>query len=361
MGLPFVIQAALAFLAVVFTLIILHEFGHYLTARAFGLKPQAFSLGMGPEICGFNDRHGTRWKFSLFPLGGYVKFHGEMHPGTSLEDADHPESFAKLARWKRALIIAAGPATNILITIVIFIAVSGMVGRNEVGSKIIKVIEQGAAQKAGIKVGDEVVKWNGQAPDGSQSLIRYVRIHPGKVVNLEISRNGQTLPVPVKIAQTSFTDRFGETISMGAIGVEFDRSVVTSDNIFQNIGHSTVEAVNLFKMQTVAISQIFTGERSTKEISGPIRMAKMSGEQASLGWLPFFYFAAMVSIAIAFMNLLPIPGLDGGFLMIYAIEGIAGTDLSQKAMIAVTRGGYVAIGCLMIFAFSNDIRMLVLN
>lgn len=361
MGIPFVIQAALAFLAIVFTLIILHEFGHYLTARAFGLKPQAFSLGMGPELAGFNDKHGTRWKFSLFPIGGYVKFHGEMHPGTSAEDADHPESFAKLARWKRAAVIAAGPLTNILITIVIFVGVANLYGRNEVSGEIINVIEQGNAQKAGIQVGDKIVEWNGKTPDGSQALIRHIRIHPNTTLDLQIQRGDAMLPVKLPIAQTTFIDRFGDKVSMGAIGVEFGRTVVKSDNIIENIGHSTSEALNLFKMQSVAIGQIITGDRSTKEISGPLRMAKMSGEQASLGWLAFFYFAAMVSIAIAFMNLLPIPGLDGGFLTIYAIEGLARTDLSRKAMIGVTRGGYVAIGCLMIFAFSNDIRMLVLN
>ena len=297
----------------------------------------------------------------MFPIGGYVKFHGEMHPGTNSEEEDHPESFAKLARWKRALVIAAGPAANMLVTILIFAFMTNMMGRNELGSTIIKIDDQGSAYSAGVRLGDEILEWNGNKSDTSQDIIRHIRIHPGKNIDLKIKRENDVLPITVPIEEKTITDKFGEEITMGALGIEFNSIHISNSTILQTVDYAVSEAVSLFKVQSIAMGQIATGERSLKEVSGPIRMAKMSGEQASLGWLSFFYFAAMVSIAIAFMNLLPVPGLDGGFLIIYAVEGISRTNLSKKAMTIATKGGYVAIGCLMIFAFSNDIRVLVMQ
>ena len=337
-----------------------HELGHYLTARAFGLKAKAFSVGLGPEIAGYTDGNGTRWKIAPIPLGGYVKFHGEMHPGTGdADEAGHAQSFARLARWKRAVVIFAGPFVNIVICAVIMGSLFAAYGQPRVSDVIEMVTPDSVAARAGIAPGDRLVTWNGNPADGSQSFVRHVKVNPGRTVDLKLARDGAEVDKTMTIARVEMEDRFGNKADVGRIGVLFGQKMVEVSGPVNLVVASTRETWGLLTLQVGTIWQMITGERSLNEISGPVRLAKFSGEQFIVGWLAITYFTAILSVAIAFMNLLPIPGLDGGYLALYGVEGVLGRDLSRKAFSNSVKVGYVCIGVLMVFGLSNDLRMLV--
>lgn len=358
-GINFVLLAIACFICVTSFLIVFHELGHYLTARMFGLKPKAFSVGLGPEIAGFTDRHGTRWKIAPIPLGGYVKFHGELHPGAGTEEeAAHPESFARLARWKRAVVIFAGPFVNMVITAVILATMFSVYGMPRVSNEIIQVTPGSVAAEAGIQQGDRLVTWNGRTPDGSQDFVRHVRINPGKSINVEMDRGGQGYEKTLDVARIPVEDRFGNKADIGRIGVTFDQKMEPVQGPFQLVRDASSETIGLFQLQITTLWQLVRGERSLDEVSGPVRLAKFSGEQFIVGWLAIINFTAILSIAIAFMNLLPVPGLDGGYLALYAVEGAMGRNLSRKAFANSIKVGYGIVGALVIFGLTNDIRLL---
>ena len=359
-GPQFVLLAIACFIAITSFLIVFHELGHYLSARMFGLKPKAFSVGMGPEIAGYTDSNGTRWKIAPIPLGGYVKFHGEMHPGLGTEEeAAHPESFAKLARWKRAVVIFAGPFVNIVITAVILGTLFTMYGLPRVSDVVQEVTPNSVAQRAGVQPGDRLVEWNGRRPDGSQDFIRYVKINPGQTLDMRLERDGSEIDRKVTIAREPVEDRFGNRAEIGRIGVMFGQEITPVNGPIELVTTATGETMDLFTLQVSTIWQMIKGERSLSEISGPVRLAKFSGEQYIMGWLALTYFTAILSIAIAFMNLLPVPGLDGGYLALYGVETVIGRNLSRRTFTNAVKVGYGMVAVLMIFGLSNDLRVLM--
>lgn len=359
-GSNFVPIAILCFLCITSFLIVFHELGHYLAARMFGLKPKVFSVGMGPEIAGFTDSNGTRWKIAPIPLGGYVKFHGELHPGAGTpEEAAHPESFARLARWKRAVVIFAGPFVNILITAVILGTLFSVYGIPTVSDHIIQVTPGSVAAKAGIEPGDRLLAWNGRTPDGTQDFVRYIRVNPGTKIDLKLDRKGSEYEKQVQVARMPVEDRFGNKAEIGRVGVMFAQSMVPVEGPVQLVRDATRETLGLFSLQITTLWQLVKGERSLSEVSGPVRLAKFSGEQYIVGWLAIINFTAILSIAIAFMNLLPVPGLDGGYLALYGVEALMGRNLSRAAFANSIRVGYGIVGMLVVFGLTNDLRVLM--
>lgn len=359
---PFPLLAAISFISVVLVLIVLHELGHYLAARAFGLKPQAFSVGMGPELAGFTDKNGTRWKICPFPLGGYVKFHGEMHPGTGTdEEASHPDSFARIARWKRAVIIFAGPFTNLLICGALFYGIFATIGYPIMSNRFQQIVPGSSAERVGLKSGDRLMAYNGNKYDGRQDFFRYVKIHPNGSTDLTIDRGGKRVDVKVPIIGANVSDRFGNHATIGRVGIIFDKTTVRVRDPIRIIGLAAHETRDMFEVQFTTLGQMVRGERSVDEISGPLRLAKMSGQQATNGLVPLLVFTAILSCALAFMNLLPIPGLDGGYLTLYAIETAIRRDLSKVAFTRAVKTGFACVAVMSVFAFSNDIRMIFFN
>lgn len=360
--LQFIGLAAVTFLSVVCMLIVLHELGHYLVARAFGLKPKSFSVGFGPEIVGTTDRNGTRWKLSSVPLGGYVKFHGEMHPGTGeAADGDHPESFAKLARWKRALVIFAGPFTNLVICAAIFTGLFTYYGQPVASSVINRIAPGSVAAQVGIVPGDRLISYNGIRYDGGQDFFRFAKMSPGKPVSMVLDRGGRVMRKDVIIKPIEMQDRFGNRATVGQVGVAFDQAMKPVSGPVAAAGTAIRETGTLFVLQGKTIWQMIKGERSVSEIAGPVRLAKFSGEAYLDGWVRLIYFAAILSCAVAFTNLLPIPGLDGGYLAMYSIETAMRRNLSRKAF---GRAAMVGIGCviaLTLFGLTNDFRVLLLK
>lgn len=354
----------IGFLLVLGPLVTLHELGHYLVGRWFGVKAEAFSVGFGKELAGFTDRHGTRWKLSALPLGGYVQFRGDMNPA-SIPDPHMPAeegSFQNAALWKRALIVAAGPVTNLLLAIAIFAAFFALFGKpviaEEEDSRTIGAFSPGSvAEAAGMEVGDVVIAIDGRPIRDFTDLKTKVALHPGKRMVFTLDRAGRDVEVTLTTARVERKDSFGNVSTEGLIGVApaGGKYELEEVGILEAIPLGVKQSWDFTGMMVTGIQQIFTGERSIKELGGPLKIAKYSGEQMSLGPLAFINFAALISLNLAFINFLPIPALDGGHLMFYAAEAIRRKPVGPQATEWAYRTGIALVLMLMVMVTVNDI------
>lgn len=353
----------LGFLLLLGPLVTVHEFGHYLVGRLFGVKADAFSVGFGKELAGFTDKRGTRWKLSALPLGGYVQFKGDMNPasapvGASQNAKSNEEfdgSFHKADLWKRTLIVFAGPATNIIVAIAIFASFAMLIGRPVIAPVVGGFAEQSAARDAGLQIDDRITAVNGRPIEDFTQIVDEVLPYPGRELVLTITRDGDTLNIPFTADSTVKKDRFGNEGRIGQIGVAATNGEFIPLGLGQSVAFASAECWRITKMMVTGIGQIVSGERSVKELGGPIKIAKFSGEQLSLGVLPFIGFAALISINLAFINLLPIPGLDGGHLAFYAAEAVRRKPIGQRSQEMAFRVGMGLVLVLMVFVTANDI------
>lgn len=352
----------LAFLLVLGPLVLVHELGHYLVGRWFGVKADAFSIGFGKEVFGWTDRRGTRWKLSALPLGGYVQFAGDMNPasapdpasdGLSAEERSH--TFHAKPLWQRALIVAAGPLTNLICAVAIFAAFNFAFGKVVASPEVAQFSQGSSAQAAGIRLGDRILSVDGDSVESFTDIPQHVLPFPGRTVTLAVRRDGREIDVPVKVAEALQRDRFGNESRIGRIGIYAGKAEIVPVGFLGSIGLGVQQSVGIMKMMASGIGQIVTGERSVKELGGPIKIAKFSGEQLSLGWLPFVSFAALISINLAFINLLPIPGLDGGHLAFYAAEAVRRKPLDIRSQEWALRTGLALVLALMLFVTINDL------
>lgn len=353
----------LGFLLVLGPLVTVHELGHYLVARLFGVKAEAFSIGFGKELTGWTDKRGTRWKLSAIPLGGYVQFKGDMNPASipdndalesaSTEERDGSFHFAPL--WQRALIVFAGPATNILVTLAIFASFNLAYGRYEASNAIGGFAEVSAGREAGLQVGDHVLAIDGEEVASFNDIAQEVLMYPGRTVDLSVERDGREIVIPVKIGDSTETDRFGNESRIGRIGIYSGEPTVTPVGPVEAVSLAVDQSLGLVRMMVTGIGQIITGDRSVKELGGPIKIAKYSGEQLSLGLMSYVSFAALISLNLAFINLLPIPALDGGHLAFYAVEGIRRKPVGARGQELAYRTGVALVLTLMLFVTINDL------
>jgi regulator of sigma E protease len=352
------------FLLLLGPLITVHELGHLLVGRLFGVKADAFSIGFGKELAGFTDRQGTRWKLSALPLGGYVQFKGDMNPA-SVPDPNAPAeegSFQSAALWKRALIVAAGPVTNLVVAIAIFAAFFAIIGKPTIAdgedSRTIGAFSQGSvAEAAGLKVGDVVVAIDGRAINDFTDLKTTVSLHPGKRMVITADRAGEQITVALTTARIERKDNFGNVSSEGLIGVApaGGKYVLEKVGILEAIPLGAKQSWDFMGIMITGIQQIVTGERSVKELGGPLKIAKYSGEQMSMGAAAFFHSAALISLNLAFINFLPIPALDGGHLMFYLAEAIRRKPVGPQATEWAYRTGIALVLMLMVVVTVNDI------
>jgi len=357
------------FLLLLGPLVTLHELGHLLVGRLFGVKADAFSVGFGKEIAGFTDKRGTRWKLSALPLGGYVQFKGDMNPA-SVPDPDAPReegSFQHAALWKRALIVAAGPMTNLMIAIAIFAAFFAILGKPTItgaeDSRTIGGFADGSvAAAAGLEVGDRVVAIDGRKIADFGELRTTVALHPGKRMVFTIDRAGKQITIPITTARVVDTDSFGNESAIGQIGVAAAGGGYALEKVglFEAIPLAFKQCWDLMGMMITGIQQILMGDRSFDELGGPLKIAKFSGEQMSLGWIAFINFAALISLNLAFINFLPIPALDGGHLMFYAAEAIRRKPVGPQVTEWAYRTGIALVLMLMVVVTVNDLFTLPL-
>ena len=354
------------FILVIGPLVFIHEMGHFLVARYFGVKVEVFSIGFGREVTGWTDKHGTRWKVGWLPLGGYVRFAGDMN-GASMEDPkwrDLPASeragiFHAKPVGQRALIVLAGPLANFLAAIAIlasFAFVYGEVSR----PPVIATVQPGSpADKAGLQVGDRIVSINERPVRSFADVYPVVQDNTGTDIAFKIARDGSEITrsiVPVIVVEK---DRFGNSYRIGRIGIAPSREAEIRDvSLPESVVIGVKRMVQILDRMISGIWQVISGHRSPTELGGPIKIAQISGEAAVLGWQQFVYLAALISINLGFINLLPVPMLDGGHLSFYAVEAILRRPVSPRTMEIAFRSGMYALLALMLFVTLNDLASL---
>jgi regulator of sigma E protease len=359
-GIPFTV---LAFLLVIGPLIFIHELGHYFVGRWFGVKADAFSIGFGREITGWTDKRGTRWKVGWLPLGGYVKFKGDMNPAStpsdewmSLPAEERNQTFQSKKLWQRFLIVAAGPATNFLFAIVALMALFAAVGYPTTPAIIGEVVRGSAAEAAGFRTGDQIVEADGRTIATFADLRSYVALRPEQAMTFTVRRDGREIAIAATPRATMEEDEFRNQARTGSLGVKPSGALELAPLPLRQLpGAALHTTVNTVETMVTALGQVITGQRSFKELGGPLKIAEVSGQQASLGWLNFFWLMVMVSINLGFINLLPIPLLDGGHLLFYAIEGVRRKPLRPEAQEWAFRTGLAVLLALMIFVTFNDL------
>lgn len=360
----------LGFLLLLGPLITLHELGHYLVGRWCGVKADVFSIGFGKEIAGLTDRHGTRWRLSMLPLGGYVQFKGDMNPASipdseaiaAADEAEREGSFHHATLGRRALIVAAGPVANILVTLAIFagffMAIGYPVAKDADQQLTVAAFPEGSpAQKAGMEIGDRIIAIEGKQVGKLLDVQQAVMAYPDQVLDVRVEREGRELDFAIRTMSMEIKDRFGNPSRIGLIGIQAAESSTDfqPQGLSRSVGLAFEETGRMTAMMVTGIKQIVTGQRSVKELGGPIRIAKYSGEQLSLGWLAFVNFAALISLNLAFINLLPIPGLDGGHLAFYAAEAVRRKPVGPRGMEMAYRTGVALVLMLMLFVTFNDL------
>lgn len=346
--------------------VFVHEMGHYLVARWNGVAIQTFSIGFGRELIGWNDRNGTRWRISLIPLGGYVRFVGDMNAASvpdpeavaDIDPALKPHLFVNKSVWQRIAIVAAGPLANILLTFLILYALLLGYGRYTIAPVIGEVMPNSVAEAAGFLPGDEVMSVDGYAVHGFEDFQRYVATSPEREVLVEIERDGATRSLALTPEAVTIEDRFGNDQRIGRIGVTRDVSdtdvTLYRPGPIEAVG-MTVEEIRFIVQRTAAfLGDFFVGRGDFQQLGGPVKVAKVSGEVATLGFVALINLMALLSLNIGIFNLLPVPMLDGGHLMYYAVEAVRGRPLSMRVQEIGFRFGFALVVALMVFTLFND-------
>ena len=362
---PGILFTVLAFLLVIGPLIFIHELGHYLVGRLCGVKADAFSIGFGREIVGYTDSRGTRWKLGWVPMGGYVKFAGDMNPASrptpewlALPAEERAHTFQAQPVWQRFLIVLAGPLTNFLVAIGIFMAFFAAFGVPRTPAMISAVVENSPAARAGLLAGDRVTAVAGRPVTTFDELAEIVRFRPEERLRVELMRDGRPRALYLVTAADVERDRFGNEFRKGTIGVLSGPQRIAPVPLAQLPVEATRQTFAIVRTMVDTLGQIITGRRSVKELGGPIKIAQVSGQQASLGLLNFVMLMALISINLGFINLLPIPMLDGGHLVFYLFEGIARRPVPEKAMEWAFRSGLAVLLSFMVLVTLNDILSL---
>jgi regulator of sigma E protease len=355
------------FLFVLTIVVFFHELGHFLVARWAGVKVLTFSLGFGPELAGFNDRHGTRWKISAIPLGGYVKFFGDESEAStpssealaSMTEEERKGSFHHKKVGPRAAIVAAGPIANFILAIVIFTALFTFFGKPSTTAQVDGVEKDSAAAAAGFQKGDVVTVIDGNVIGSFSDMQRIVSIRPGEKLTFTVKRGDSTLQLQGTPELKEVKDPFGNVQRIGVLGIK--RSTNPGDVLTERVNPATalwlgVKETWFVVDRTLAyIGGVFTGREAADQVGGPLRIAQISGQVATFGVAALFHLAAVLSISIGLLNLFPVPLLDGGHLLFYAVEAVRGHPLSERAQEMGFRIGLGLVLMLMVFATYNDI------
>jgi regulator of sigma E protease len=353
----------LAFVCALGPLVFFHELGHYLVARLFKIPAETFSIGFGREIVGWTDGQGTRWKVAWLPLGGYVKFVGDMTPASNPAESESiPEhlrdkAFQLRPVWQRFLVVLAGPAANFLLAILIFAAFFMTLGAprtNVVG----EIMPNTAAATAGLQPGDKILSVAGRETPNFDDIRSVVMLRPDEKVPLRFERNGLIRDVTVHLKSDTVTDPFGQRFKRGLLGVSPTTSVLQRLPVYEAVPEAARYTVLITRSMIDGLGQIITGRRGTEDVGGPIKIAQIAGQQASLGALPFVQLLALFSINLGFINLLPVPMLDGGHLFFYSVEAVRRRPLSAQALEWAFRGGLAVILALVFFTTFNDLGSL---
>ncbi len=359
---PGLLLTIVAFALVLGPLVFVHELGHYLAGRWFGVKAEVFSIGFGREVAGWTDRVGTRWSLSWIPLGGYVRFAGDMNPASQpsaewlqLPAAERARTFQAKPVWQRAIIVAAGPFVNLALAVLILGGFAVAYGESRTPTVAGEVLPGSPAAVAGLRPGDRVAAIDGRSFDSFDELVRYVSIRPNQSVAMTVERSGTARTVPVTLGERRERDRFGNEYVIGKLGMRATEPVREPVSLIEAPAVGVRRTGEIIGMMVDTLGQIITGRRSVNELGGPLRIAQVSGQQLALGWADFVSLIALISINLGFINLLPVPMLDGGHLLFYAIEAVRRRPVTPRAQEWAFRGGLAAMLALMVLVTINDL------
>ncbi len=362
-----ILSYLLPFLFVLTVVVFIHELGHFLVARWCGVAVKVFSIGFGPEIFGFYDRHGTRWRVSWIPLGGYVKFIDDENVASAsgrkafeaLPEEERKRSFQGKTLAQRAAIVAAGPIANFVLAIVIFTAIFSVFGERITAAKVDAVNPGSAAERAGFKAGDRVLSIDGSEINNFAAMQRIVAMSPEQSMHFVVDRGGANVDITATPERKEITDRFGNTMRIGLLGIQ--RSASPDDWTLERHNPATALVMAVKECYFVVsrslgyLYDVVIGRESADQLGGPIRIAQVSGQVATAGFVALLNLAAIISVSIGLINLFPIPMLDGGHLLFYGIEAVRGRPLSESTQEMSFRIGLAFVLMLMIFATWNDL------
>jgi regulator of sigma E protease len=362
-----VLVAVLAFLVVLSIVVFVHEFGHFLVARWCGVSVKTFSIGFGREICGFNDRKGTRWRIAWIPLGGYVKFLDDENAASQpskealarMTPAERAGAFQSKPLWQRAAVVTAGPMANFVLAVAIYTAVNLAVGVRTIAPRVGEVMPDMPAAAAGFKSGDVITSIDGWTIEGFEDVQRIVSVNGERTLRFGVDRNGEKLVLNVTPLVREQKDSFGGVFRRGLIGITPSRAPEAIEA--KKVG--PVEALRLGVRETYTnvaqtlqgIGDIIARRQTADQMGGPILMAEVTAKVAELGIEPMLQWIAFISANIGFLNLLPIPVLDGGHLLFYAIEAVRRRPLSQRMQEIGFQIGIALVLMLMVYVNLNDV------
>ncbi len=364
-----ILNIIIPFILLLTIVVFVHEYGHYYYAKKFGVGVTDFSIGFGKEIFGFNDKSGTRWKFCLIPLGGYVKFFGDRNVFSQSEQnellkkynqEDQKKLFVIKPLYQRSLIVAAGPIANFILAILIFTFIYMFSGKDFTPAQITEVNRDSPAHVVGIKSGDIILSINNKKINSILEVSKYINTSTKERVLIKILRNDRQLEFDLKPEIIKTEDSLGNKMNKKVIGIK----IFPLNNEFskKKLGPATAfffaikETWFVTQASLDFVTSIFQGKGDTTQLGGPIKIAKITGQVSKHGFIAFLSIMAYISISLGFINLFPIPMLDGGHLMFYAFEKILGRPLTQKTQESFFRIGLFLLVFLMLFTTINDLR-----
>jgi len=351
------------FLVIITVVVFVHELGHFLIARANGVKVEVFSIGFGPEIWGRTTQTGTRWRIALIPLGGYVKFYGDADAASAtqsdqpMSDEEKSWSFQHKRVGQRAAIVVAGPAANFVFAILGLAGLFMVLGQPVTEPVIGGIYPGTAAEEVGLKAGDRILAINGRSVERFQDIQRVVRLEIERPLAMTIQRGDETFTIQAQPRVDTRKGLFGDMEKVPVLGVSADPAStrIIHHGPVSALGESLAETGSMIRSTFVGIGQMISGTRNSDELGGPIRIAKGAGEAAQLGISSVIYYTILLSLNLGLINLFPIPVLDGGHLLFYTFEAILGRPLGEKAQEFGFRIGLFLVLALMVFATRNDI------
>ena len=359
---PTLLFTLASFIAMIAVLVVVHEGGHYLAGRVFGTRIEAFGVGFGRELFGVTDRRGVRWRINAIPLGGYVKFVGDMNEASQIDPAimalpeqDRRGLFAFLPLWQRAIIVAAGPAINFLFAIIILAGFNLALGHQASPPVIERVLPGSAAERAGLLAGDRILAVDGKTINRFEDIMAQVMTGVGDPVALELQRGSDTRRITLQPAMVETRDRFGNVSRHPRLGIARPPQVVEQVGVSGAVGWALVDTWSITQTIGRTLRQVVMGERDLTEMGGPVKTAQIAGQQASLGLLSAVAFMAFFSVNLGFINLLPIPTLDGGHLLLYGIEAVRRRPMAEKVQQWAFMSGFAALMSLMAVLTWQDI------
>ncbi len=367
----FLVGYILPYVIILSLLVFVHELGHYLAGRWSGIRVLAFSVGFGPELVGFTDGHGTRWKISAIPLGGYVRFFGDADAASrpdgeelkELTPEEKEQTLAGAKLWKRAVTVAAGPIANFLLAIAIFAILFGTMGKPVADPVVAEVKADSAAAEAGVQPGDVLIALDGETVETFDDVVRYISMRPEIPVVVTVRRNGSELGLNMTPRRVETTDRFGNKMEVGQIGIVTNQQSgnfrIVELTPVQALGEGVRQTWHIVTGTVDYISNLIAGRMNADQLGGPVRVVQASGQMATLGVVALVNLAAVLSVSLGLLNLMPIPVLDGGHLLLYALEALRGKPVGPNAQEIAFRIGLAMIVSLMVFATWNDISRLI--